>query len=105
MDQRDETLVLERGEERIDLRGRLDAELALRSPVAVRLWREADEYVADAPDLNLYAFGTTKDEAIAHLRVQIAEQHRRLEELGNRLAPPARVVADRLRAVVQRHDG
>jgi hypothetical protein len=69
----------------------------LHDRVAIDTWQEGTEYVADAPDLGVLAFGQSEDEAVANLRSQIVDQYRRLEDLGDRLTPRMAAQRDRLR--------
>jgi hypothetical protein len=68
---------------------------ALKTPVSVAVWREGREYVADAADLNLHAFGPDEEAALTNLRERIVRHFERLEELGDRLA--SRLVTERNR--------
>lgn len=79
------------------LNGALPGGYALRSPVSVAVWREGTEVVADAPDLNIHAFGADADAAMANLGARIVDQYARLEDLGDRLAPRMARERDRLR--------
>ncbi len=77
--------------------GNLPGGFALRCPIKVEVWREGEEYVAVAPDLLIHSFGANADEAVAQLRQDLVDQLRRLEELGDRLAPRMVAQRDRLR--------
>ncbi len=85
---------------RLVFEGPLPDGYELRAPVAVEVWREGGEVVADAPDLDLHAFGTDVDAALAALGVRIVDHLTRLEELGDGLAPRMLRERDRLRALV-----
>lgn len=80
--------------------GELPGDLALARPVRVELWIENNEFVADVADLNLHAFGTTRDEALASVRAQIVEQYQRLRALSDRLSPLMRREAAQLEEIV-----
>jgi hypothetical protein len=77
--------------------GALPDGFALHNPLAVDFWREGTEYVASAPSIGVHAFGQSEDEAVANLRAEIVALYRRLEELGDRLAPRMVTQRDRLR--------
>jgi hypothetical protein len=77
--------------------GALADGLTLHEPVVVVTWKEGSEYVADATDLGVHAFGATEAEALTQLRSRIVEQFWRLEVLGDRLAPRMAAQRDRLR--------
>jgi putative transcriptional regulator len=79
------------------IQGPLFDEFVLREPVTVKLWREGAEFVAEASELGVHAFGRSEDDAMANLRSHIVEQFRRLEELDGRLAPRMIAQRDRLR--------
>jgi len=79
------------------LNGALPGGYVLRTPVNVDVWREGTEIVADAPDLNIHAFGADADTALVNLGTRIVDQLARLEELGDRLAPRMARERDRLR--------
>ncbi len=82
------------------LEGEIGQGYALRSPIQIALWREGREVVADAPDLNLHAFGHDTDEARRNLGASLIEQFRRLEELGDKLGPGLMAERDRLRQLL-----
>ncbi|MBA2597700.1 MAG: hypothetical protein H0V00_13840 [Chloroflexia bacterium] len=71
----------------LHIEGDLPGDLALARPVRVEIWIENDEFVADVADLNLHAFGVTRDEALTSVRVQIVENYQRFKSLGGRLSP------------------
>jgi len=85
----------------VTLEGALPGDHVLRSPVRVQVWLEGDgEYVADAIDLNVHAFGPDKDAALANLRAQIVEHLAFLNEMGDDLAPGLTADRERLRALL-----
>lgn len=84
-------------ERRLSIEGGLAGGYALRCPVAVTVWEEGAEVVADAPDLDLHAFGDDTDAAVMNLRARIVAHLARLEALGDRLAPRLRDERQRLR--------
>jgi hypothetical protein len=67
--------------------GRLVGPYALRGPLQIHLWIENGEYVADAPALNLHAFGADRDDALSNLRERIVEEYEFLRSEEGRLAP------------------
>jgi hypothetical protein len=79
------------------LEGALPGGYALRAPVRVTVWDEGADVVADAPDLDLHAFGDDADTAVANLGSRIVAHFERLEALENRLAPRMRRERDHLR--------
>jgi hypothetical protein len=79
------------------MKGALPGGYALRSPIPVTVWDEGADVVADAPELDLHAFGGDADAAVANLGVRIVEHFERLEELGDRMAPRMRRERERLR--------
>jgi hypothetical protein len=79
------------------IQGSLPGGFELYDSVPVDVWQEGPEYVAAAPDLDVHAFGATEDEALTNLRAQLVEQFRRLEDLGDHLAPRMVAQRDRLR--------
>ncbi len=84
--------------------GDLPGNLALARPVRVELWFENNEFVADVTDLNVHAFGVTRDEALTSVRHQIVEQYQRLKSLGGRLSPVMKQEAAQLEeTVLPRH--
>jgi transcriptional regulator with XRE-family HTH domain len=80
--------------------GVLPSDFFLDDRIAVETWREGSEYVADAPDLGVHAFGQSEEEAVANLGAQVVERLRRLEELGDRLTPRMTAQRDRLRELL-----
>ena len=82
------------------LEGELPGGYALRGPIEVVVWPEGTEAVADAPDLNVHAFGPDADAALANLATRVVDHFERLEEPGERLAPRMRRERDRLRALL-----
>jgi hypothetical protein len=82
--------------------GSLPGGFTLRDPVDVDVWKEGAEYVAAAPSLLIHAFGVSVDDAMANLRHEIVMQVRRLEDLGDRLAPRMVAQRDQLRRLVVR---
>lgn len=89
-------MVLANQAKTVTLEGALPGGHTLRSPVSVQVWLEGDgEYVADAVDLNVHAFGPDEDAALTNLRTQIVEHLAFLNEMGDNLA--AGLVHDRER--------
>jgi hypothetical protein len=86
------------------LSGALSEEYVLHRPVAVHVWPEDTVFVAATDEIDVHAFGETVDEAIANLRLEIAEHVVRLEVAGERLSPRLKRERDNLRALVQRRD-
>src|SRR3712207_3546245 len=84
----------------LQIEGDLPGNFVLSAPVRVEVWVENGEHVVDVADLNLHAFGTRRDEAIANVRVMLVEQHQRVEALRGRLSPSMRRDAERLTAIV-----
>lgn len=84
----------------VHIEGNLSDDLALIRPIGVEIWVEDGEYVADVADLDLHAFGATREEAIANARQQIAVHYQRLCALGDHLSPLMMQEAARIRAVV-----
>jgi hypothetical protein len=84
----------------LHLDGDLPEGFKLSGPIRIEVWIENDEYVADAVDLDLHAFGTTRDEALEHVRSLIVEQHQRLGTLRGHLSPLMQKQAARLAAIV-----
>jgi hypothetical protein len=66
----------------VQLAGSLPGGFVLQHPLRAEVWIEQGEYVADAPELNVHAFGATRAEALDNLRAAIVEQRSRL--LSNR---------------------
>jgi len=94
-------MVLANHAKMVTIEGALPGDHALRSPVRVQVWLEVDgEYVADAVDLNLHAFGSDEDGALTNLRAQIVEHLAFLNEMGDNLAPGLASDRERLRALL-----
>lgn len=73
-------------------------------PVSGEVWAEHEEYVADIDDLNLHAYGSTRDEALRNIRTAIVEQFLRFQQNYGQLSPVMKDEADKLFAVVaERH--
>ena len=86
----------------LEIDGQLSDRFQLARAVRVELWIEHDEFVADAVDLNLHAFGATRAEALSSLRLHIVEQRERLISRRDRLSPRMALQADQLEALVLR---
>jgi predicted RNase H-like HicB family nuclease len=86
--------------EMLSIEGGLSDDFVLRSPVQIEVWQEGGEYVADVPDLELHAFGATREEALSNVRAAIIEQHQRFQQLQGRLSPLMQQDAARLAAIV-----
>lgn len=82
------------------LDGALAAGFVLRAPLPVRVWQEGEEYVADASEVNVHAFGPDEEGALANLRVQIVEHLAFLDEMGDNLAPGLTADRQRLRSLL-----
>jgi hypothetical protein len=91
-------------EVRQELGGVLPDGFMLRRPLIARIWFEHGEYIADVDELNLRGFGDTPTDAIDYLRHQVVSQYRRLQNLGDRLAPPLRRLAETFQQVVKPPD-
>jgi hypothetical protein len=84
----------------LDIEGELSGELCLSRPVRIEVWQEGGDFIADAAEFNVHAFGTTRDEAVANLRDEIVEQRQRLLTLRDRLSPSMRRDAQLLEAAI-----
>jgi predicted RNase H-like HicB family nuclease len=82
------------------IEGQLPGGYRLARPVSGEVWVEHGEYVADITELNLHAYGSTRDEALRNVRAAIVEQLLRLGQSDGRLSPIMKAEADRLRSVV-----
>jgi hypothetical protein len=74
--------------------GSLGGGYCLQEPVEVHVWADNEEYIADAPGLNLHAFGADREEALLSLRERIVEEFEflRSEADAGRLAPRMAVI-------------
>ena len=85
----------------LHIEGKLSDELALSRPVRVEVWPENREFVADAAEFNVHAFGAARDEAIANLRAELVEHWQRFLTLRDRLSPSMQREAKLLEAAIQ----
>ncbi|MGH2616096.1 MAG: hypothetical protein ACRDJC_12710 [Thermomicrobiales bacterium] len=80
--------------------GNLPGDFRLSRPLRIEVWIENDEFVADAADLDLHAFGATRQEALENVRSLIVEQRQRIDALRGHLSPLMQMQAVRLAAIV-----
>lgn len=85
----------------LHIEGQLSDELDLSRPVRVEVWLEGGEFVADATEFNVHAFGATRDEAVANLRDVLVDQRRRFLSLRNHLSPSMQREAKLLEAAIK----
>jgi len=84
-----------------ELSGALGFTHRLVRPIAVELFQEQGEFVADAPELSVYAFGRTQLEALSALRERIRSEYQFYLDPRMELAPDAQALADRYQQLVQ----
>jgi hypothetical protein len=82
------------------LTGDLSREFRLARPIRVEVWIEQGEFVADAPELNLHAFGADRTEALANLSLRVVEQRHGFQALRGRLSAQMKRDAAQLEAIV-----
>jgi len=87
-------------EEAVEIAGPLPHGFALSRPLVALVSVVNDEYVADIAELNLYAFGASREQALRNVQARIVERYRRLDELSDRLSPPAEELARTFRSLV-----
>lgn len=87
-------------DEVIQIAGPLSDDYELGRPVEVRISPANDEYVADIEELNLHAFGVSREEALRNVRARIVSRHLRLQQLSDRLSPAMEELARLFRTVV-----
>lgn len=88
----------------ITVEGNLSDAVSLSQPIAVHLWREGDELVADVPAYNLHAFGDSVGDALRSLAEAIIEQLEWLNSLGEHVSPAFAVERDTLRNTLRLND-
>jgi hypothetical protein len=86
------------------LTGQLVPGYRLREPVEIHVWREGEEYVAAAENLEIHAFGSDRDQAISNLRVRIVEQTLRLRKMREQLSASMVELSVRLDSLVMSQD-
>ena len=79
----------------------LDGRLRIRSSIAVTMKREADDFIAEAEELNEFGFGKSYSEAIEDLQRAIAELYFTLQAEGERLGPDLSAVWSTLKHKIQ----
>ena len=76
-----------------------DLRLRLRQQITVSLEYDGYQFIAYAPDLDIYGWGDTEYEAIENLRQSIVELYFDLK--GEKLAPSLRKIWDYLNSIVE----
>jgi len=76
-----------------------DLRLRLRQQITVSLEYDGYQFIAYAPDLDIYGWGDTEYEAIEDLRESIVELYFDLK--GEKLAPSLRKIWDYLNSIVE----
>jgi len=76
-----------------------DSRLCLREPITISLENDGYQFIAYAPDLDIYGWGDTEYEAIEDLRQSIVELYFDLK--GEKLAPSLRKIWDYLNSIVE----
>ena len=76
-----------------------DLRLRLRQQITVSLEYDGYQFIAYAPDLDIYGWGDTEYEAIEDLRQSIVELYFDLK--GEKLAPSLRKIWDYLNSIVE----
>lgn len=87
-------------EEWFAIEGRLPRGYLITAPVRLHLWREGDEFVVEAPELEVHAFGATREEAIDNLRGRLVDRRNALAEASGRLGPGMKEIAERFSVLV-----
>lgn len=92
----------QRYEEWIPIIGELHSGYQLMEPLLVHVWIEGAEFVADAPAINLHAFGHDVDTALTALAEEIVDHYEWLEELGDAVSQGVAEDREFLRLIVQK---